>query len=128
MISNKEKLEFIIRGLNSAAEIGALYKLRECIKERIEFYTEMQDKLTLLSEVDLVNHSFRGEVIRLSEFKEKIMLTNKLVKKVECLERHSFAPEMNKLHFKNGGFFSTPQMLTIEAALNSLELNQLKAI
>ena len=37
---------------------------------------------------------------------------------VKCLERHAYAPEMNKLHMKSGIIHSVPQCTTIEQAVN----------
>lgn len=42
---------------------------------------------------------------------------NRLLKSVKGLERHSYAPEMNALHFKGGEIIKTPQKTTVEDAL-----------
>jgi hypothetical protein len=40
---------------------------------------------------------------------------------VKGLERHAYAPEMNKLHFVNGDIINVPQMKTIKEALNYIK-------
>ena len=46
------------------------------------------------------------------------------LKKVVKLERHTNAPELNKLHFNNGSIKPVPQMTDIDNALTYLYYNQ----
>ena len=38
------------------------------------------------------------------------------MKEIHGLERHRYAPELNKLHFKDGSTFKTPHCTTIGEA------------
>jgi hypothetical protein len=38
------------------------------------------------------------------------------MKEIQSLERHKYAPELNKLHFKDGSTFNTPHCETIGEA------------
>ena len=38
------------------------------------------------------------------------------MKEIHALERHRYAPELNKLHFKDGSTFNTPHCTTIGEA------------
>lgn len=38
------------------------------------------------------------------------------MKEIHALERHKYAPELNKLHFKDGSTFNTPHCTTIGEA------------
>lgn len=49
--------------------------------------------------------------------KKLVVKLDKLSKQVVKLERHEYAPEMNKLHLTDGKTISTPQKVTIESAV-----------
>ena len=51
---------------------------------------------------------------------------NKIEKKVLCLEKHNFAPEMNKLHFLDGSFIKVPQQTTVKKAVEFILYNNLE--
>lgn len=55
--------------------------------------------------------------------KKQNILYNKLYTQALKLERHAYAPEMNKLHLKDGTILSTPQKTTMEQAINYLIIN-----
>lgn len=125
MMDQGDKMLFITASINSISHIG-LYKAAECKKERLQFYKDNAERLGKVKESDLVNHSFYGEIKDLSRMKLAAKINSG--KKVKSLERHSFAPELNKLHLVDGRIFSVPQMKTIEGALNKLTFDQLKSI
>lgn len=50
----------------------------------------------------------------------------KIEKKVLCLEKHSFAPELNKLHFLDGSFTKVPQQTTVKKAVEFILYNNLE--
>ena len=46
------------------------------------------------------------------------------MKRIYCLERHTYAPELNTLHYTDGTEVRVPQCTTIEEAVNYLKTNQ----
>lgn len=50
----------------------------------------------------------------------------KIEKKVLYLEKHSFAPELNKLHFLDGSFIKVPQQTTVKKAVEFILYNNLE--
>ena len=123
----KKNLEFIKRAL-SAVNVDGMYKGRQCVNNRVEFYESQIERLHELREVNLINHSFATEVRRYSEQLEHDYLVEKLHDKVTALERHEYAPEMNKLYFRAGVIISVPGKFTISDALKSLSIDQLRNI
>jgi len=116
-MTKEEKLKYIIEELKTTPKEG-VYKVNECIKEKINFYTLNIDKLDNISEDKILKHAFISEVLSLSEDKEKKSYIKRLKNKVVNLERHLYAPELNKLCFKDGKSVKTPQKTTIEEAIN----------
>ena len=45
---------------------------------------------------------------------------------VKCLERHAYAPEMNKLHMNDGAVHKVPQQTTIVDAIDYLRYEKNK--
>jgi len=45
---------------------------------------------------------------------------------VKCLERHAYAPEMNKLHMNDGTVHKVPQQTTIVDAIDYLRYEKNK--
>jgi len=43
------------------------------------------------------------------------------IEDVRCLERHAYAPEMNKLHMNSGIIHKAPQCTTIEQAVSYIK-------
>ena len=125
------KLNYIIKEINTTPITG-IYKAKQCIKERIDFYTNSINKLESISMEQMRKYSFVSEVLTLSENKEKETFTKKVLKQVVSIETHKFAPELNKLHFKNETFVKVPQITTIDEAIvlyiKSNSINQLKAL
>jgi hypothetical protein len=81
----------------------------------IEFYcVQQKDKLDKLDIDKIITHNFKDEVatgaLRLRKKAE-------IKKKVSKLERHAYAPELNKLHFKSGKTFPVRGITELEDAL-----------
>lgn len=127
-----KNFEYIKKEINSIKETGFNKKnLKLAKKDRIDFYNSNLSKLEVLHIDKLKSHSFVNEVLYKYENLEKEKFIDKLYKIVVSLERHEYAPEMNKLHFKSS-FISVPQQTSIESSIalilknNSVE--QLKEI
>ena len=110
--------------------ISNVYKFKETKKEVLDFYLSNIDKINSLKQSTFDNYSFLSEVLQKCERKEKRSFTDKIYKKVIKLERHAYAPEMNKLHFKKDIFIKVPKCTNIESAvlhcIKTLSINQLK--
>ena len=115
-MNTQEKLQYILNELKTVPTKG-FYKINECIKEKKDFYIERASTLEKITIEQLKNHSFVSETFILSERKEKQSFKARLLKSVKGLERHAYAPEMNKLHFNKGRTFSAPQKTSIEEAI-----------
>lgn len=97
-------LAYIIKQINKAKAS------KEAKQNRIEYYTTNKSKLESFCLMQLKDFNFIAEVERTNEkFKE--------LKKVKMLERHAYAPELNKIWYKDGTFKSTPYKLTIKEAI-----------
>ena len=97
-------LTYIVKEINKAK--GS----KEAKQNRINYYTTNKQKLENFCLTKLKDFDFIAEVKRTNEkFKE--------LKKVERLERHAYAPELNKLWYKDGTFKSVPSKTTIEEAV-----------
>ena len=84
--------------------------------------------------IEIANNSDKVEALKAFDYQSMLytmrtqMLTTqktfrrraRLEKKVERLERHAYAPEMNTLHFKDGSSKRAPQCTTIAAAVARL--------
>ena len=52
--------------------------------------------------------------MEVTEYTCKLCTTRKLV--IKCLERHQYAPELNKIHLSDGTVVNAPGITTIEKA------------
>jgi hypothetical protein len=118
-----------------ASKLGLIKQLVRAVKVRsknatkaknqiISYYTEHCYKLDDISFEAIEIHYWGNEVNRRIELLDKIDLVEKYA---ESLERHIYAPELNKLYFKNGRHIGVRSCETIEQACfhvaynNSLE-------
>ncbi len=128
-MTNKNKLNYIIALINTMPEKGG-YKIKECKRNRVKHYTDNIDKLTNIEFSKLENYSFTDEVLRHSEQLEKKTYVSIVTDKVQKLEVHKYAPELNQLHFNNATTFKTPHTNTINEAIiffiDNHSLKQLK--
>lgn len=83
---------------------------KEAKQDRLAYYRANKHRLKDLCLQDL--HDFRFE-------EEVRIFQNKydLLKKAEKLERHKYAPELNRLHLKNGTSISVPGCTSIGQAV-----------
>lgn len=129
-METSQKLQFITKAINSVP--GVAKHIAAAKKERIKYYSDNIDRLINVSEEQLTKHNFSVEVLNASQMILKRNLLPKLLKKVYRLERHQYAPELNKLHFTNNEFVKVPQRKTIEDALtcvvNTMSLEHLQKL
>lgn len=126
-----ENLEYIIHELKQAPSTG-IFKVKETKKEMLNFYTKEKERLEKVPIEEMRKYSFISELLQKCEQKEKASKTKQVLNRVKGLERHEYAPEMNKLVFNNDEVFSVPQIKTIEKAvevfINKSSLSQIKKI
>ena len=78
--------------------------------DRLEYYKANKSRLENLSKNDIDSFDFISEVKRYQAKYDEL-------KKVDKLERHAYAPELNKLWFKDGTFKIAPGCTTIYKAV-----------
>lgn len=66
----------------------------------------------------MYNKALKAIPVVMRYAKKQNTLYNKLYTQALKLERHAYAPELNKLHLKDGTVLSTPQKTTMEDAIN----------
>jgi len=131
-MNTTEKLNYILKELKTVP-IENIYKAKECIKEKEGFYIGSIDKLEKISLDQLKKYSFVSEVLNLSELKEKLSYTKKILNRVYRLECHKYAPELNKLNFidKSNSLieFKVQRVINITDAVSLfIKLSSLKQI
>ena len=84
--------------------------------------TREKTKTSGLSFAKSLPSAYVEDVKIISEKRFKEVLIQLLTTHIEKLETHTYSPEQNKLHFINGITQSTPQMVTIKEASESLIL------
>lgn len=96
MKTTRQKLDYILKEINSVQNHNAHVKNAKEIK--VKYYKLSKDQLKNTPPSKILNHSFAGEVLWLGEQLEKKVIINKIIatKKI-ALERHKYAPELNKV-------------------------------
>ena len=101
--------ESIINALNNQLTIEHMFLENESSKHNVPANSETHFKLIIASD----------DFITLSKVKRHQLIyqiLSKVMKEIHALERHRYAPELNKLHFKDGSTFRTPYCTTIGEA------------
>lgn len=111
----EEKIELIKKAILST-KIKKHKKFEQEAKDMlIIYYTETnKHKLKDISVDNILEHNFKSEIETGSLRLEK---KKKLQSMVIKLEKHAYAPELNKLHFKSGKTFGVKGLDTMEDAL-----------
>lgn len=111
------KLKYIINELNNIKPSNKY--VSEAIKERKKYYNDTAHMLENVTDEQIKNFSFLSEVLRKAEILEKQKFYKILINKAVKLERHEYAPELNKLHFKRRKI-DTPKAKTIVDAITQI--------
>jgi hypothetical protein len=97
--------------------------------QRLQFYKDNLSRVNQMQAENINQYNFKVEVINHAYNLRKSALLPKIIKQVIKLEAHSFAPELNKLHFTKNRFISVPGKIDIATALtfliNTMSLDQL---
>ena len=120
--SEAEKLKYILDQVNSVAEDSEFIK--QAKKNRIKFYTRKTNLLSKISMSKIYSFSFQDEIISDSQKIEKVQLIQKFLNSQNIqLERHSYAPELNKIYF-NKRIVKTPHVAEIEKEVGEAKLRE----
>lgn len=111
-------IELIKNKINTITETDKFIKKAKI--QRLKFYKDNLTKVNQM-QIDKINdYNFKNEIISHAYNLRKLSLTPKIIKQIIKLEIHSFAPELNKIHFTKNRFTKIPQITTIENALTFL--------
>jgi hypothetical protein len=117
METNFKLIESKINGLNSKHKFFNTAK-----KLRIEYYSDIQDRLENLSIDRIEGFNFNIEVLNLAFDLEKLDFIEKKLWKLIGIERHAYAPELNKILI-NGLEIKAPKVNSMETAVKFLSNN-----
>jgi hypothetical protein len=94
--------------------------------KRLEYYKENLNKVNALSLETIENHNFKLEVFEAAIKIEKLYYFEKYkYKLISGLERHAYAPELNKIHFRGDSVeVKTPNCTSIDDAIKYIIINQ----
>jgi len=119
-----ENLQLIQTKISSIKENTRFVKLAKA--ERLEYYTENSNKLENLPVGKIEKYDFKSEIFYTALNLEKIDYFKKhKYKLISGLERHAYAPELNKIYFRNNKIeIAVPTCNTIEEAVKYIVKNQ----
>jgi hypothetical protein len=111
-------IQLIKNKINTITESDKFIKKAKI--QRLQFYKYNLTKVNQMQVDKIIDYNFKNEVINHAYNLRKSSLTPKILKNITKLEFHSYAPEMNKLHFTKNRIVKIPQITTIENALTFL--------
>ena len=119
-----ENLQLIQNKINSVKQNTRFMQLAKA--KRIEYYTENASKVLTLEIETIEKHDFKAEILEAAINIEKMYYFEKYKYKfISGLERHEYAPELNKLYFRNNAIeVKVPKCKTIEDAIKYIIINQ----
>jgi hypothetical protein len=126
METNFKLIESRINGLNSPHKFFNTAK-----KLRIEYYSDIKDRIENLPVDRIEGFDFRLEILNLAFDLEKLDFIEKKLWKLIGIERHAYAPELNKILI-NGLEIKAPKVDNMETAVkflcNNWSLESLKQL
>ena len=121
-LNQDAKLKYILDQVNNVSEDSQF--ITQAKKNRIKFYTRKANLLSEISTSKIYSFSFQDEIIRDSQKIEKVQLIQKFLNSQNIqLERHSYAPELNKIYF-NKRIVKTPHVAEIEKDVGEAKLRE----
>lgn len=124
------RLEQIQKEIDSIQHMN-VYAIKSTSEEVLKFYKQNEQRLNELPQNKFDKWSAISEVLGKCELKEKLSKVKSILLRVIRLERHAYAPEMNKLHFSHT-MVNIPQMTSIEDAVKhvvrSMSIDQLQSL
>ena len=117
-----EKLKYIVDKINCTPDDSIFVKKAKEIK--IQYYTNSMKLLNKISEHRIFSYSFQNEIIKYSEKIQKVEIINKIIQsKKIMLERHRYAPELNKTYV-NKRLIHSPHVIEIDKKITEQQLSE----
>jgi len=119
-----EKLDYINKEIKNTNVnlIGNFNTHLKNAKEiKIKYYYSSRLKLKNIDSKIILKHNFQKEIISLAELLEKKVVINKIINTKNIrLERHKYAPELNKVKI-NKTIFKTPHVVAIDDIVSTMQ-------
>ena len=119
-----EKLDYINKEIKNTNVnlIGNFNTHLKNAKEiKIKYYHNSRNKLKNIDSKILLKHNFQKEIISLAELLEKKVVINKIINTKNIrLERHKYAPELNKVKI-NKTIFQAPNVVSIQDMVSTMQ-------
>jgi len=113
-----KNLELVKEKINSVnAECAPKKYIALAKKELISFYVENAEKVESMDYAKVEAYDFSSNVRRKAC---ELHIYAKIERKVVGLERHTYAPELNKLHLSNGKTYGVSGKVDIESAIKQV--------
>jgi hypothetical protein len=119
-----ENLQLIQTKINAIKQNTRFVKLAKA--KRLEYYTENASNVEDLSPRAIEEYNFLAEILETALNIEKLDYFKKhKYKLISGLERHAYAPELNKIYFRNNTIeIAVPKCNTIDDAIKYIVLKQ----
>lgn len=119
-----EKLDYINKEIkNTNVNLLGDFKthLKNAKEIKYKYYYNNRNKLKNIDAKTLLKHNFQAEILSLAELLEKKVAINKIIntKKIK-IERHKFAPELNKVTI-NKNTINAPYVISIDKEITTYE-------
>ncbi len=119
-----EKLDYINKEIENTNVnlIGDFnIHLKNAKEIKYKFYYNNRNKLKNIDSKTLLKHNFQSEILSLAELLEKKVAINKIIntKKIK-IEKHKFAPELNKVTI-NKNTFAAPYVISIDKEITTYQ-------
>lgn len=117
-----EKLDYINKEIKNT-NVNLLgdfnIHLKNAKEIKYAFYFNSRNKLKNIDSKTLLKHNFQAEILSLAELLEKKVIINKILKIRNIkIERHKFAPELNKVTI-NKKTFNAPYVIDIDKEITT---------
>ena len=117
-----EKLDYINKEIKNT-NVNLLgdfnIHLKNAKEIKYKFYYNSRNKLKNIDAKILLKHNFQAEILSLAELLEKKVIINKILKIRNIkIERHKFAPELNKVTI-NKKTFNAPYVIDIDKEITT---------
>jgi hypothetical protein len=119
-----ENFQLVQTKINSIKENTRFIKLAK--SKRLEYYLEHASLVNDLSPKAIEKYNFKAEILETALNIEKLDYFKKhKYKLISGLERHAYAPELNKIYFRNNTIeIAVPKCGTIDDAIKYIVLKQ----
>jgi len=119
-----EKLDYINKEIKNTNVnlLGDFHiHLNKAKEIKYKFYYNSRNKLKNIDSKILLKHNFQAEILSLAELLEKKVVINKIIntKKIK-IEKHKFAPELNKVII-NKNTFDAPYVINIDKEITTYQ-------